>query len=201
MRRFIAIIVGILVCICSLSAQTTPQLVSSSSYFIEDGKGTSGFDSHDPELAEMALAVWTRESGGKMKFVRAAKEPDATPRIRWISPDDGLYGETQRGTLGGKSVTIVNVSASVAGVGEPLSTMANRDRLLRDSIVYLTCVHEIGHAIGLQHTRDFADIMFFFGYGGDIVEYFSRYRRQVQTRADIAKVSGLSPSDVMVLKS
>ena len=201
MRRFIAIIVGILVCICSLSAQTTLQLVSPSSYFIEDGKGTSGFDSHDPELAEMALAAWTRESGGKMKFVRAAKEPDATLRIRWISPDDGLYGETQRGTLGGKSVTIVNVSASVAGVGEPLSTMANRDRLLRDSIVYLTCVHEIGHAIGLQHTRNFADIMYFFGYGGDIADYFGRYRSQLRSRDDIPKTSGLSTSDVSRLRA
>jgi hypothetical protein len=192
---------GILLCIGALSAQSTLQLASPSSYFIEDGKGTPGFDSRDPELAEFAFAAWSRESAGQLKFVRAAKLSDAAVRVHWISSDEGLYGEMQRQTSGGKPVAIVNVSASVAGIGEPLSTIANRDRLLRDSIVYLTCVHEIGHAIGLQHTRNFADIMYYFGYGGDIVEYFSRFRRGIQTRMDISKTSGLSTSDIAVLTS
>src|SRR5215471_17320823 len=107
MRGYISIIVGFLVCICSLKAQATLQLVSPSSYFIEDGKGTSGFDARDPELAELALAAWTRESGGKIKFARVARETDASLRIRWISPDEGQYGETQRGVMGGKPVAIV----------------------------------------------------------------------------------------------
>jgi predicted Zn-dependent protease len=67
---------------------------------------------------------------------------------------------------------------------------------LRDSIVYLTCLHELGHALGLAHTDDFRDIMYFFGYGGDIVAYFTRYRSQLHSRPDIAKVSGLSDADV-----
>ena len=38
--------------------------------------------------------------------------------------------------------------------------------------------------------------MYFFGYGGDIVEYFGRYRRQLRSRSDIARVSGLSDADI-----
>jgi hypothetical protein len=38
--------------------------------------------------------------------------------------------------------------------------------------------------------------MYYFGYGGDVVEYFSRYRVQLRSRNDIAAVSGLSDADV-----
>jgi predicted Zn-dependent protease len=70
-----------------------------------------------------------------------------------------------------------------------------KDALLRDAIVYLTCLHETGHALGLPHTARFADIMYSFQYGGDISEYFGRYRRQLASRADIRKHSGMSVED------
>jgi len=177
------------------------QASSTVTYFIEDGKNVSGFESSDRELAEMALAAWSRESGGKLKLVAAAQESAAMVRVRWISPADGLYGEMQRTSINGKPVAIVNVSTSVAGLGEPIASMALKDRLLRDSIVYLTCVHETGHALGLQHTRNFEDIMYSFAYGGNIGEYFSRYRRNIKSRTDIPKFSGLSSGDIAVLKS
>ena len=60
----------------------------------------------------------------------------------------------------------------------PSPLPVNGDRLLRDAIVYLTCLHESGHALGLSHTAVFADIMYSFQYGGDIEEYFGRYRRK-----------------------
>jgi predicted Zn-dependent protease len=70
-----------------------------------------------------------------------------------------------------------------------------KDALLRDTIVYLTCLHESGHALGLPHTAAFADIMYSFQYGGDIPEYFGRYRRKLTNREDIRKFSGISDAD------
>jgi len=69
------------------------------------------------------------------------------------------------------------------------------DPLLRDTIVYLTCLHETGHALGLQHTAAFADIMYSFQFGGDIPEYFGRYRRLLTVRSDIRKHAGMSADD------
>jgi predicted Zn-dependent protease len=62
-------------------------------------------------------------------------------------------------------------------------------------------VHELGHALGLNHTSAFADIMYYFGFGGDIPGFFKRYRDQLKTRADIASVGGISASDVATLKA
>jgi predicted Zn-dependent protease len=86
-------------------------------------------------------------------------------------------------------------------LGEEIARHARADTLLRDSIVYLTCLHELGHALGLTHTRDFRDIMYYFGFGGDVVEYFGRYRSQVHARNDIAGVSGLSEDDVKRIRA
>ncbi len=51
-----------------------------------------------------------------------------------------------------------------------------------------------------MHTSDFRDIMYFFGFGGDIGEYFERYRRQLRNRSDIAAVAGVSDADVSRLR-
>ena len=86
-------------------------------------------------------------------------------------------------------------------LGVEIAQKARSDPLLRDSIVYLTCLHELGHALGLAHTDAFADIMYFFGFGGDIVNYFGRYRAQIRVRSDIASVPGMSPADVARLRA
>ena len=94
-----------------------------------------------------------------------------------------------------------SVIRKAPNLGQPLAGRAQTDNLLRDTIVYLTCVHELGHAVGLAHTRDFQDIMYSFGYGGDIVAYFMRYRDKLKSREDIAKFSGLSPADATELRA
>jgi hypothetical protein len=156
-------------------------------YFIVDGKGVPGFNASDRELAGWAFDAWARESGGKLKFVETKVESDARIRLQWVSAREGLYGEMRRvGT-----VATVYIIPEVA---------LQKDRLMRDAILYLTCVHELGHAIGLPHTSDFKDIMYSFGYGGDIDAYFMRYRTNLKSRADIAKFSGLSAADITALR-
>jgi hypothetical protein len=141
----------------------------------------------DPQLAAWAFEAWQKASGGELAFTRVKDPERARIRLYWASAEQGMYGEARPMAFEG------HLGAQVYVRPSPLS--ANGDRLLRDTIVYLTCLHESGHALGLAHTAAFDDIMYSFQYGGNFNEYFGRYRRKLETRADIAKNPGMSAAD------
>jgi len=141
----------------------------------------------DPQLAQWAFEAWQKASGGALAFTRVKERDRGRIRLYWASAEQGMYGETRPMAFEG------HLGAEVYVRPSPLPV--NGDRLLRDAIVYLTCLHESGHALGLAPTAVFADIMYSFQFGGDIEEYFGRYRRKLETRADIAKNSGMSAAD------
>jgi len=159
----------------------------------------SGNREGDPELAEWALRDWERAGGGGLSF-RAVPEAQALLRLYWVGSGGSQFGEMRPFQLGGRRGAAVFVRPDTDSLGGPLAERAFRDRLFRDTIVYLTCLHEIGHGLGLDHTRDFRDIMYFFGYGGDIEKYFLRYRRRVHRRAEFESQSGLSQADIERLR-
>jgi len=147
----------------------------------------SGCKRDDPELAQWAMEAWQTASQGALHLEKAADRDQAHIRVHWVT-GSGLYGETRAIDVGGVRGAEVYVLPQVVPANEA-------DQVLRDAIVYLTCLHETGHALGLDHTDNFADIMYSFQYGGDIPEYFGRYRRLLESRGDIRKHSGLSADD------
>ena len=163
-------------------------------YFIAEGNAQTGYRSSDRELAKWALEAWQRGAGKGLQ-IKATTESIALIRLYWAGPDSGEYGETRPLIVGGRRGAAVFIRPDMDSLGPDIAGRASVDALLRESIVYLTCLHEFGHALGLEHTRDFRDIMYYFGYGGDVVQYFGRYRAQIHSRSDIAMVSGLSDAD------
>jgi hypothetical protein len=149
----------------------------------------------DMDLARWALAAWQDASGNKLHFVESKDRASALLRFRWADKNSGLYGEAVPIIVNGKRGSELHIL-----IPEPIpENDARRDELLRDTIVYLTCLHEAGHALGLNHTRAFADIMYSFQFGGDIDEYFGRYRRKLKTREDIKQNAGMSDADKVAL--
>ncbi len=162
-------------------------------YWVEPcTRAESGCQPDDPQLADWALRAWQNASAGNLRFTLVKDREPARIRLFWATAEQGMYGEARPVLVDGKRGAEVYV--------RPAPLRLNEDRLLRDAVVYLTCLHETGHALGLPHTAAFDDIMYSFQYGGDIPKYFARYRRKLAARNDIGKNSGISEADRNALR-
>jgi hypothetical protein len=168
-------------------------------YFIAAPLDEAAARPADEDLALWAFESWQRAVGGSIKFVRVTNESDALVRLYWVPAAGGQYGEMRPLDVQGRRGAAVYVRPDTTALGPDIAARARLDALFRDTVVYLTCVHELGHALGLSHTANFDDIMYFFGFGGDIGEFFGRYRRRLSERADIRTTSGLSEGDLAQL--
>lgn len=170
-------------------------------YFIAPPLEEAAARPDDEELAAWAFESWQRAGDGAFKFVRVGNEAAALVRLYWVGPGGGQYGEMRPLVVDGRRGAAVYIRPDTTALGPDISERARLDALFRDTVVYLTCVHELGHALGLGHTAEFADIMYFFGFGGDIGEFFDRYRRRLKERGDIRAASALSAGDLAQLSA
>jgi len=145
-------------------------------------------------LVEKALQTWTRAADGRFTLARARSRAESAIAVMFLA-SDGVYGETAPHVDAAKRVI---VSAEVA-----INAAVPDDPLDARVIVYLTALHELGHALGLPHTDNFRDIMYSFRAPDDGMRYFGNYRRLLQSVADIGgpTATGLSPNDVIALRA
>ena len=146
-------------------------------------------------LVERALATWTTALDGAVTLRRTNARTDADIRVRFPR-SHGEFGETMP-RIDPRTGAIVAADVTIAN-----DTAGGDDPLLQRIVVYLTALHELGHALGLRHTDTFADIMYRFQRPDDGERYFGAYRIKLKSPDDIGskQASGLSPNDLSVLR-
>lgn len=163
-------------------------------YFIAEVAPESGVVERDRTLARWALEAWGAQADPPVRF-EPGPEGTAMIRIFWVPAGGGMYGEMRARRIEGHNGADLFIRPDTDGLGPDVAALAHDDPLFRDTVVYLTCVHELGHAFGLIHTRTFDDIMYSFQWGGDVVAYFMRFRDQLDDPESVRTADPFSDGD------
>jgi hypothetical protein len=145
------------------------------------------------QLVERAMQTWTKASEGRLTLRRTLVRTDADIRVSF-NRAGGNYGET---------LPHVDPATGLIDRAEvDIAADVPVEPLIRRIVAYLTALHEIGHAIGLEHTANFTDIMYLFRRPEDGPRYFGAYRSLLHSPDDIggAMATGLSPDDGKALR-
>jgi hypothetical protein len=145
-------------------------------------------------LVDRALKTWTDAADGRVTLQKAATSDAAKLRIRFISSDTN-FGETLP-RIDRRTGAIVEAEVAI-------NADAPGDALTQRIVIYLTALHELGHALGLPHNDDFGSIMYRFRAPDDGERYFGNYRQRLHSIQDIgaAPATGLSADDVQALRA
>jgi predicted Zn-dependent protease len=141
-------------------------------------------------LVDRAVATWAGAIGPSVTLRRSDSAADASIRVRFAR-SRGEYGET-RPQVDPRTGTILKADVVIT------TDTGGDDPITQRIVLYLTALHELGHALGLRHTDDFSDIMYSFRRPDDGEMYFAAYRRRLRSPDDIGSsaASGLSLNDL-----
>lgn len=129
--------------------------------YIADGDGTMGYRDYYPDLMRKALNEWQTKTSGKISWQEVNSPAQANITCIWTAnakPNGpGVEAGETKSTVGinrftgEQNIMRANISVLTSLMGNSFS----------DTDMYKTCLHEVGHAIGMEgHSNTPSDIMY-----------------------------------------
>jgi tetratricopeptide (TPR) repeat protein len=129
--------------------------------YIASGTGVKGFRKPFTGMMTDALTAWCQASNQKITWFQVEDESQANVVIRW-SPD--MKGAPGQGGEGGLCEKFGDSDGQTMIIGKAVLTMRTLGldgKEVPDIEMRAVCLHETGHALGLGHSANNKDVMFF----------------------------------------
>ncbi|MBX9725314.1 MAG: matrixin family metalloprotease [Candidatus Obscuribacterales bacterium] len=131
--------------------------------YIADGSKVKGFHSQYPSYILRALDTWSLASKGRLSYVRVKDEKSADLRVEWLSNPIAMSEGGRHRMKQGLTTVSYESEGVISDAEVKIDCMHSfaPSQELPESQCASVCMHEIGHALGLNHSPCLSDIMYF----------------------------------------
>lgn len=129
--------------------------------FVFDGKSVPGFRPQFKDILASAFEEWVTASGGKVSYLLVDQPANADIVCDWTNNPADVKGDGTQGERGMAQIFAENHVIKRASIRILTKALLSATTLSDDDLKK-ACLHEIGHALGLQgHSTNNHDVMFF----------------------------------------
>ncbi len=130
--------------------------------YISNGKGTRGYKSSFTTYVTHALNTWCLASANKLSYKIVSSNADSDIDVAWIDQPVLLNEHGRRRRKQGVAevesaenvITHVNVNIDCMHAFDTKTELSEGEAAT-------VCMHELGHSLGLDHSANYSDVMYF----------------------------------------